>query len=120
MAHFVIDTEHRLVTVVLGGCVRVQDVANYFSDLRQEPDFDPTYSELADCSNVTDSPITRDDLEYLAARDPFAVDAKRALVLAHDLPFGLGRMYAMMMDRPGLSVVRTHAEAYVWLKLVTR
>lgn len=117
MAHFVIDRQRKLVTVAFSGCVSAEDVYAYFSQLASHADFRPEFSELADCSAVSDSIVSRADLELLATRDPYAPGARRAIVLAADLPFGMGRMYEMIAERPNLRVFRTHSEAFEWLRL---
>ena len=51
-AHFIVDSERRLVSVKFDSEVTIQDVVQYLESLNASPAFDPDFSELVDLTQV--------------------------------------------------------------------
>ena len=86
-AHFIVDSERRLVTVKFDSAVTVQDVVQYFESLKANPAFDPDFSELVDLMQVMSSEVDFQAAMMLAREvDPFSRKGRRAFVAPSATP----------------------------------
>jgi len=87
--------------------------------LRNDPAFDPTFSQLADFTKVTQVDLSTNAIHHLAERNPFGLGSKRAFVAPMDLLYGLARMFQILTDdHPDeLTVFRDIQEARKYLSL---
>lgn len=116
---YVIDTARRLVLSYATGELSAEDVANHQQALANDPDFDPSFSQLSDFTQVTKFAIDAAQVISRAAENPFGPGARRAFVAPTAVGYGFSRMFQMLtdLDGPELAVFKTLAEAKAWLGL---
>jgi len=116
-AFFEIEKDHRLVITSASGVVTMAEALAHNQKLRKDPDFDPSFSQLIDLSNVTKIELNREDILTLA-QDPILSDnSRRAILATGDLTFGLARMFEMFRESKGketIRVFRNRDEARAW------
>ena len=115
---FKIYKERRLVMSIVSGVVTIADALAHRQNLRKHPDFDPSFSQLVDLSNVTKIEFSREDVEKFAQDTIFSLNSRRAAVATADLAYGLARMFEMLREskgEEGLRVFRTLDEALEWV-----
>lgn len=114
-----IDSEQRLVVTRIWGAATDDDVAEHNRSLRADPRFDPTYSQLADMSGVTELLVSTKVIQDTAHDQYFAAGARRAFVASGDAAFGLARMFALHAEGTGhtINVFRDRPSAEAWLGL---
>ena len=119
---YTIDKSLKMVFSKAYGIMIDEDVYAHQERLRDDPDFDPGFSQLADCTKVTKADDLSSDAMYeLARRNPFGEGSKRAFVAPKNLLFGLIRMFQILTeDYPDeILVCRDLTEAHTYLKLET-
>jgi len=114
-----IDAARRVVFTRFHGVVTDDDLAEHVNRLRNDPTFDPSFSQLTDGNGATKVDVTSDAIRRLVESNPFSKNAKRAGVASRDVAFGLLRMYELLADsRCGeFRVFRDVNEARAWLGL---
>ena len=121
-ADYTIDKSQRMVFSKAYGILTDQDIISHQEMLRDDPDFDPGYSQLVDCTNVTKADdLSTDAIYELARRHLFGAESKRAFIAPKKLLYGLFRMFQILTnDYPDeLVVFRDLTEARKYLKLET-
>jgi len=117
-AAYKIDKERRLVLTTVWGKLTFTDGVAHRNELRSDPDFDPTYREISDFTQVTELAFSAEELRGHAQFDVFSPSSRRAFVAPDDAKFGLGRMFAMLRESRGdlgIRVFRTLEEAEDWV-----
>ncbi len=116
-AHSVIDIDNRIVLSVFSGVLTLRDVTDQVATLRDDPAFDPGFSELVDLSMVSEVRMDDADFKSLSEIDPFSTTAKRALVgISPHSTYAAARMYRVMRnDGVCVQVFKTKQEAFGWL-----
>ena len=114
-----IDPEQRLVRSRIWGTVTNDEVNEHNRLLRSDPLFDPTYSQIADMTGVTQNKVTFTNVKETARDQYFAPGVRRALLVSDDTTFGLCRMFATYAENLGqrLTVFRDRKEAEEWVGL---
>ena len=114
-----IDVRNRVVIHELAGVVTDQELSNNQRELRRDPDYDPVFGQLIDACYVTDIAVSSDLVVALAKATPNVPGAKRAIVVASDVAFGMARMFQIIReDAPEeVRVFRDIDEARRWLGL---
>jgi hypothetical protein len=118
-ARFTIDVSLRLVIVTFEGQSTVQEISDLFSQIRSHPDFDPDFSQIIDCTNVTQGNMPTDEIRSLArGKSIYKPTSLQVVVAPRDHIFALARMGQAYAEQtiPNLMVVRTMAEALKILK----
>jgi hypothetical protein len=113
-----IDKERRLVMSTYSGVLTAADALGHQKNLLDDPDFDPSFSQLFDVTHVTDVRLTTEDVRRLAQRTVFSPDSRRAILVSNDLQFGLSRMFGVFrenMGEKGIRVFRNLEEALEWV-----
>ena len=103
-----------MVYSTLSGDVAAPDLMRHIASIRAHPDFDSSFNELVDATQLHSINLTSEDVRAFAMQDsPFLPSSKRVLVASEDLIFGLARMFQVFGgdSRPNFDVVRTLAEA---------
>jgi hypothetical protein len=116
--YFKINKEHRLVLSTASGVFTVADALAHQENLRKHPDFDPSFSQLMDFTQVTRIELKEEDVQRLAQASIFSPDSRRALVTTSDVAFGLARMFEMLRDtmgEKGIRVFRNLDDALEWI-----
>jgi hypothetical protein len=119
-ADYTIDKSQRMVFSKADGIMTDEDVYAHQEKLRDDPDFDPGFSQLVDCTKVTKADdLSTDAIYELARRHLFGAESKRAFVAPQNLVYGLIRMFQILTnDYPDeLLVCKDLTEARKYLKL---
>jgi hypothetical protein len=109
-AFYKIDKERRLIVSTATGVFNREESLSHRRRLLADPDFDPSYSQLVDFTNVTQFDLSSEDVRQLAHNSVFAPNARRAFIVASDFAFGLGRMYEMLREGAGENGIRVFRE----------
>ena len=113
-----IDKERRLVLSTASGVFSRADAVGHMQKLLKDPDFDPSYFQIADFTQVTKIELTAQDVHELAQRSVFSPQSRRALLVRNDVAYGLGRMFGMLRESQGemgIRVFRNLEEALDWV-----
>ena len=116
-ASYQIDKARRLVTSTASGFLTVADILAHQRRLLGDPDFDPTCSQIVDCTAVTGIDLSADDVRAVAATTVFSAHSRRAVLVTTDEQFGFARMFKMLREGQGeygIRVFRDPAEALRW------
>jgi hypothetical protein len=117
-AFFKIYKERRLVMSTVSGVVTIAEALAHRQILGKHPDFDPTFSQLVDLSNVTKLEFSREDVEKFAQDSIFSLNSRRAALATSDFAYGLARMFEMHREskgEEGIRVFRNLDEALDWV-----
>jgi hypothetical protein len=117
-AFYKIDKERRLVLSSGTGVLTREDILGHMERLSKDPDFDPAFSQLMDCTQITTLEIGPEDVRQFAQRNIFSPRSRRAIVVKDDLQFGLARMFEIHRDlngETGIRVFRTLDDALDWI-----
>ena len=119
-ADYKIDKSRRMVFSKAYGNLTDQDVFKHQDKLRNDPDFDPSFSQLVDCIKITQiDGLTNEALYVLAERDPFALGSRRAFVAPHNPEYNVFRIHEILTTvHPDVVLVfKDMAEAREFLNL---
>ncbi len=114
-----IDKERRLVFSSGDGVLTREGIVAYRALLLKDPDFDPTFSQLADFTKYTGTALEPEEIRQLANDNLFSPGSRRAFVVKDDLQFGLARMFEIYRDlkgETGIRVFRSYDEALEWIE----
>jgi hypothetical protein len=117
-AVYKIDKERKLVLSTGSGFVTKEEVFSHQDQILKDPDFDPSFSELADFAQLTDTDIGIGDLRTIAQRDVFSIHSRRAFIVNGDVAFGFAKIfevYRQLAGAGGIRVFRTLDEAWDWI-----
>jgi len=116
---FVVDSKRRLVIARFAKRVTVMDIQVYVQNLSAHPNFDPSFSEIADLSEVKELPLEGPDFIELADRvDPFSFDSKRAFVARTLEQRHAARMHKILRSQRNFEIFQTLEEAQEWIARV--
>ena len=121
-AQYKIDTERRMVFTVAYGILTDQDAYTHQEKLRDDPDFDPSFSQLIDSTNVTKADgLSTEAIYNLARRNPFGAGAQRAFVASNRLLYVMFHVFQTLTEDHSDEVVifKDLTEAREFLKLET-
>ena len=113
-----IDKERKLVLTTGSGLLTKEEVLAHQDQILKHPDFDPSFSQLADFARLTNTDINMGDLQTFAKRDVFSIHSRRAIVVKSELAFGFAKifeLYLQLAGARGIRVFRTHTEALNWI-----
>ena len=96
-----IDKQQRLVSSNAYGVVTREEILEHQRKLSADPDFSPTFSQIADFTRTTKLEIKAADVQVFAARNIFAPTVRRAIVVTDGEAFGLARMFEILRDAKG-------------------
>jgi hypothetical protein len=115
-----IDAQRRIVKSRLWDIVTESDAWGSTAALMNDPCFDPTFAQLADMRAVKNVDVSTNTVRELAVMNIFAPQARRALVVASDLQYGMGQMTMSFAEAGNqqIAVFRSVAEAERWLGMV--
>jgi hypothetical protein len=113
-----IDKERRLVMSTAAGVLSKADVLGHQNQLLKDPDFDPSFSQLADLRHVTGLDVTAAGMRELTARTIFSAESRRAVIVSSELAYGLSRMFEIFRESKGergIRVFRKLEDALDWV-----
>lgn len=92
-AFYAIDRERRVVLSTGSGIVTKDELMGHQNRLVEDPDFDPSFSQLWNLTQVTEAKVKAADVEMMARRDVFSPASRRAIIVAKEDHYGLARMF---------------------------
>jgi hypothetical protein len=116
-ASYKIDKARRLVISTASGFLTAADLSTHQRRLLGDPDFDPSCSQIFDCTAVTGIGFNAEDVGALAARTIFTPHARRSLLVTTDEQYGLFLMFKMIREghgEYGIRVFRDPNDAMRW------
>ena len=119
-ADYKMDKSKRMVFSLAYGNLTDPDVFKHQDKLRGDPDFDPSFSQLVDCTNVTHiDDLSLKAISVLADRDPFGLGSQRAFVAPHNPDYDVFRLYELLttVHEDVVIVFREMSEARKFLNL---
>lgn len=122
-AWYKIDKSHRLVLSSGSGVVTITDMLEHQKKLFEDPDFDPTFSQLIDFTHVTKLDATAADFHTLAEKSKFKSNARRAILVATDDTFKFSELFRTRREDVGdrgIKTFRNLDEALDWLARRTK
>ncbi|MFI5351201.1 MAG: hypothetical protein ACHQ2Z_16775 [Elusimicrobiota bacterium] len=118
-AEYKIDTARRLVLTVGSGVVTMADLQGHQERLRQDPEFEPRFSQLLDFTGVTKLEFGANDVRQLALKPIFSSTSRRAVLTTNDEAFRFARLFETLRHvwgERGIRVFRDRGEALDWIR----
>ena len=119
---YTVDPVLRMVFTRAEGILTEFETTDLYRRIRQDPDFDPGFSQLCDLTVVEEIQTSAPYLRELARQSIFSSGARRAFVTSQLFHYGLARMLQSFCEIEGteVAVFKTMAEAEEWLGLTSR
>jgi len=117
-ASYEIDKQRRLVISTISDPATVADALAHQEKLLKDEDFDPSFSQIIDCTHFTGASLEANDIRKLAEKTVFSSESRRAIVASSNLVYGLGRMFEILRETAGengIRVFRDLDEAVDWI-----
>lgn len=117
-AFYKIDKERRLVLTTGSGVYTLADAVSHMDKLSKDPDFDPSFSQIVDFTQVTRIELSADEIRRLAQRTIFSPHSRRAFIAADEVAFGVGRMFEILRGLEGdkgIRIFRSLEETLDWV-----
>jgi hypothetical protein len=117
-AFYHIDKDRKLVMSTASGVLTREDLTTHMQNLLKDPDFNSSFSQLADFSHITGRNLTADDIRDIARTNVFSPNSRRAFIVADDQSESLAEMFAILRDvagERGIRVFRTLEEGIDWI-----
>jgi hypothetical protein len=117
-AFYKIDKERKLVMSAGSGVLTREDLLGHQERLLKDPEFDPTFSQLSDFTQITKVDLTPEDVRFAARKNIFSPHSRRAMLVKDDLQYGLARMFEIhreLAGEKGIRVFRNIDEALDWV-----
>jgi len=89
------------------------DALEHQKQLQKDPDFEPSFSQLLDFTNVTDVELSSEEIRRLAQKTIFSANSRRAFLVNSDLKFGLARMFAELRETFGETAKQAFASSVI-------
>jgi hypothetical protein len=114
-----IDVARGIVLTKEWGELSDGDLRGLYDNIRDDPKFDPSFSQLCDLRAVTSITTSVETLRSLAQTSLFQPAARRAFVVGREVDFGLARLFQAYSEAQGgtVEVFRNMSDAEVWLGL---
>jgi hypothetical protein len=113
-----VEKNHRVVLSTASAVFSREDFLSHQEKLRNDPDFDPTYAQIADFSHVTRFDLSPAEVEQMAEGTIFDLNARRAIIAPNDVGYGFGLLYESLRKAAGstgIAVFRNLDEALEWV-----
>jgi len=117
-AFYKIDRERKLVLTTGSGFVTKEEVITLQDQMSNDPEFDPTFSQVADFAHLTNTDISMVDVQMFAKRDVFSIHSRRAIIVEGDIAFGFAKIFELcrqLTGASGIRVFRNPDEALEWI-----
>lgn len=116
--YYKIDKERRLVVSTGSGVLTLTDIWAHQEKLLKDPDFDPSFSQLMDVTQVTGLELSSHDVQSVAGKSIFSPNSRQAILVSRDVDFGLARMFEILRGlkgEEGVRVFRDSDDALDWV-----
>jgi hypothetical protein len=113
-----IDKERKLVVTIGIGFVRREDVLTLQDQMANEPEFDPSFSQVVNFALLANTDVGLADVQTFAQRDAFSVHSRRAIIVKGDVAFGLAKIFELsrqLAGANGIRIFRDPDEAFDWV-----
>jgi hypothetical protein len=113
-----IDKERRLVVTTGFGFVTREEVLALQDRMSNDPEFDPSLSQVADFAKLTNTDVGMSDVRVFAQRDAFSVLSRRAIIVNGDVAYGFAKIFELcrqLAGASGIRVFRNSHEAFAWI-----
>jgi hypothetical protein len=116
---YLIDVALRVVIAHGNGIVTDEDLIQFNESLKADPNFDPTFNQLQDFTEVTSVDVKNETIIKIVNNRFFDLSSLRAIVVNPGLQYGLARMFQNLRspEDTNISVFVDLAEAKQWLGL---
>jgi hypothetical protein len=115
---FLVEGDKRLVIVKFSKKLTPYNIEKYARDLCAHPRFEPTFSEIADISEVQEVELDANDFFKLAdSVDPFSLDSKRAFVARNAVQKHAARMHKILRTQRNFEIFESLEDAERWIAL---
>jgi hypothetical protein len=119
-ASYQIDKPHKVVLSSASGVFNLATVLAHQDQLLADPEFDPTYSQLLDFTDITAVEIDTDGVRKIAERKVFWPCPRRAMLISAEMEYSFVRMFQMLREHAGehgIRVFNTLDDARAWIFL---
>jgi hypothetical protein len=116
--YYEIDKERRLITSTASGIITLEEVWAHQEKLDKDPDFDPSFAQLLDVTQVTKLKLSSEDVRRVAESNTFSTNPRLAIVATSSLVYGMARMFQIFREMKGeekTRVFRDRDEAVAWV-----
>jgi hypothetical protein len=113
-AFYRIDPQLKLVFSIFRDTLTDSDLQEHIEKLCSDPEFDPDFAELIDCSAVTDFKVSSGLISKLAGQPLGSVRSKWAIVAPQAHIFGMARMFQIQHNDEQVEVFRDADAARQW------
>jgi hypothetical protein len=113
-----IDTGRNLVLTTGYGFVTKEEVLILQDQMSNDPEFDASFSQVADFSQLTDTDVGMADVRMFAQRDAFSIHSRRAIIVKGDVAFGFAKVFELcrqLCGASGIRLFRDPDEAFSWI-----
>jgi hypothetical protein len=117
-AFYKIDKERKLVLTTGSGFVTKEEVFTLQDQMSKDPEFEPSFSQVADFAQITNTDISMTDVRMFAQRDVFSIHSRRAIIVKGDIAFGFAKIFELCRQLSGASGIRVFCnpdEAFTWI-----
>ena len=110
--YWIVDSKNRIVIAKFGGRLTIAEAEHYAADLRNNTSFDPSFSELADMTEVENPQINYASAARFAREsDPFSHASKRAVVASKRATYEIAQMYKLIRKDENIALFKTVDDA---------
>jgi hypothetical protein len=116
-SHYEIDKERRLIISTASGVITLPEVWAHQERLAKDPDFDPSFAQLLDVTQVTKLKLSSEDVRRVAESNTLSTNPRLAIVATSSLVYGMARMFQIFREMKGeekTRVFRDRDEALAW------
>jgi hypothetical protein len=111
-AEYTIDAARGIVFTRGFGVITDDELREHASSLKRDPQFQPSFRQFVDFSEVTEVEVTAAGVGSILGRsNPFPPDAVRAILAPDPTTFGLSRIFEARHDASAMLVTRSREEA---------
>jgi hypothetical protein len=117
-AFYKIDKQRRLVLSTGSGVITRQDVLGHQEKLAKDPDFEPSFSQLADFTHITKLEINEQDVRLFAQRSLCSPNSRRAFIAGDEPQFKFTKLFEALREEAGergIRVFRTLDDGLDWI-----
>lgn len=98
---YVIDKKRHLVVSTAWGCLTVEEMRLHDDQLRNDSDFSPEFSQLADGTKIERILGSGNEVKSAVSWSPFSETSKRAFLAPTPYIFGMARMATSYIEASG-------------------
>jgi hypothetical protein len=116
--YYEIDKERRLITSMASGVITLPEIWAHQEKLSKDLDFDPSFAQLLDVTQVTKLDLCSEDVRNIAESNTFSSNPRLAIVATSSLVYGMARMFQIFREMKGeerIRVFRDRDEALAWV-----